>query len=304
MKLKKIFAAFAASAVAVSAMSISAFAVESTVAEATLNAQNDSKAIQWQVGVLGTDSVDTVVISGKIKGDGWYGGGGGFGYNSMGGWIQIDFAGTDSFVTVDDEGNLVATLDFKGKHGTVDRTPCVIQDNGDEGIAQLGWWWGAGDEFYLTDISVNGASIMGVTAPDPAAAAETEAEGDEAAAEGDETEAEDAEEIVEDVDDFDEEAIEVVDDTDEEVVELIAYEDGTVEVAESEVETVDEPAPVETEVAVVVEPVAEETTVYVETAAPAPDSTTSPAKTGNAAVAAVASVLALAGAAAFASRKK
>ncbi len=59
-------------------------------------------------------------------------------------------------------------------------------------------------------------------------------------------------------------------------------------------EVVEEAAPVETEAAEVVE----------ETAAPAADASTTPAATGNAAAASVAAVMAVAGAAAFISRRK
>lgn len=221
MKLRKLIAAFAASAVAVSAMAVSAFAANSTIEKVKLNASVESeKAVQWDIDTLtGIEKVDTVTIKGTASVDGWCGGGGAFGFDATTGWVQVDFTLDGAGVTLDSAtGDFTAELDFKG---------AVIDFAKEDGIMQLGWWWGAGAQtMQLNDLLVNGESVIGKTVP--AAPAETEPA--ETPAEPEETETPD-EPTVEEPDDIAE-----PDDVDEPVDEGDTEEGETEETEEESVE--------------------------------------------------------------------
>ena len=115
MKLRKTVAAFAASAVAVSAMALSASALVTKVEPITLNSGSETeKLAQYDLTCFGTDKIDTFTIVGKASvGDDWCGGGGAVGFDSVDGWIQIDFALDGAGVTLDAAtGDVTAVLDF------------------------------------------------------------------------------------------------------------------------------------------------------------------------------------------------
>ncbi len=250
MKLKKILAAVAAAAVAVSMVAVNVFAAQSeAINTLTLNsADEDGKLIQWPINALtGVDAVNTVTLKGVASlGDGWCGGGGQFGFESVDGWKQSDFALDGANVTLDAAtGEFTAEITFAGEAPAVDPGT---------GIIQVGWWWGSGDgTMQLTDITVNGTTIIGLSGTFVEAAPETEAPAEEAT---------------------------------------------------EETEAPAEEAPAETE-APAEEP-AEETEAPAAEAEPAPeaDAETAPVATGNVAVASIAAVMALAGAAAVVSKKR
>lgn len=186
MKLKKILAAVAAAAVAVSTMAVNAFALVNKVEPITLNSGDENgKVVQYNLDCFDVGEIKTVQIIGTLPADTWYGGGGALGFDTAeNGWVQIDFElGKNDAYKVDDSGNMDVTLDFAAasKSGTVNKDK-------EDGLVQLGWWWGSGDgTVNITDIIVNGESIMGKEA---AAPAETEAAPEEEAAAPAEEEAE------------------------------------------------------------------------------------------------------------------
>ena len=245
MNMKKIIAAVAAAAVAVSMVAVNVFAAKSeTINTLKLNsADEDGKIIQWPINALvGVDAVNTITIKGVgAVGEGWCGGGGAIGYESVAGWKQVDFALDGANVTLDAAtGEFTAELAFTGDAPAVDPG---------EGIIQLGWWWGSGDAtMEVTDVLVNGSTIIGLSGT------------------------------------FVEPAEEAAEETTEE-----APAEETTEEAPAE-ETTEE-APAEEEVAV-------------EEPAPEADASTEVAATGNVAVASIAAVMALAGAAALVSKKR
>lgn len=259
MNFKKIVAAVAAAAVAVSMVAVNVFAAKSeTINTLKLNsADEDGKVIQWPINTLvGIDAVNTITIKGVgAVGEGWCGGGGAIGYESVAGWKQVDFALDGANVTLDAAtGAFTAELTFTGDAPAVDPG---------EGIIQLGWWWGSGDgTMEITDVLVNGSTIIGLSGTfvepaeetaEEATEETTEAAEEEAAVEEEAAEEETAEEVVEE---------EIVEEVEEEVVEEVVEE------------------------------------------APAADTTTEATETGNVAVASIAAVMALAGAAAVVAKKR
>ena len=170
MKFTKTLASVCAAALAVSSLAVSAFAAQPKVEAVTLN--KATNAVQWNVGVLGSAEIKTVELTGTATlGDGWIGGGGGFGFNATLAdgteeWTQVDFAldsNTDTAKTVCDSatGEFTTTLTFPEGTKIGSKT---------EDIAQLGWWWGSSvvdGEYACTfsDIKVNGESILGAFAP-------------------------------------------------------------------------------------------------------------------------------------------
>lgn len=290
MKVSKIFASFAAAAVAASAMAISAFAAVTKVEPVKLNSKSEGdKIVQYDVSCIGTEKVTSVQIIGTLPADTWFGGGGAFGFDTVENeWVQVDFEiGKSDAYKVDDAGNIDVTLDFTGK----DATPNLEKEDG--GIAQLGWWWGSGDgTLDVSDILVNGVSIMGNEAIAPAPA-ETEAE-TEAEAEGDAETADEGEaEVVEDdAEPVAEEEAEPVEEDAEPVVE----EDAAPAVEEDAPPTADENA-------IMTLPAVEDNEVAPAETAPA-TAETAPVKTGNTAAATIAVVMVAAGAAALISKRK
>ncbi|MGN0611476.1 MAG: hypothetical protein ACI4JI_06795 [Ruminiclostridium sp.] len=168
MKFTRTLASVAAAALAVSSLAVSAFAANPKVELVTLDASSDAtKMVQWNIGVLGEDPINTVEISGIVDTSaGWVGGGGAVGFDAIGedgesAWTQVDFAsGEDN--TDATTGEFTATMDFGG----------VKADLAKEGaIVQVGWWWGSGGPagnngtLEITDLKVNGESIIGAFAP-------------------------------------------------------------------------------------------------------------------------------------------
>lgn len=170
MKFTKTLASVCAAALAVSSLAISSFAAEPKVEAVTLNA--DTKLIQWNAGVLGDAVIETVELTGVATlGDGWIGGGGGFGFDAVFAdgtedWTQLDFAldsDTETVKTVcnAETGEFTTTMTFGAG----------IKANAKIGsIVQLGWWWGSSVEdgqysCTFSDIKVNGESILGAFAP-------------------------------------------------------------------------------------------------------------------------------------------
>ncbi|MDE7295105.1 MAG: hypothetical protein K2N72_11830 [Oscillospiraceae bacterium] len=281
MKISKILASLAAAAVAATAMTFSAFAAVNKVEPVTLNSKNDDKVVQYNLGCFDVGEINTVQILGQLPADTWFGGGGALGFDSKdNGWVQVDFElGKDAAYTVDDMGKMDVTLTFNGD---------VVDMSKEDGIVQLGWWWGSGNgTVQISDIIVNGESIMGKEAAAPAPA-ETEAETDEADAEA--TEDEDTEAEVVDAE---------VDEVVEEDADLAVEEDDVVEEAAPVAEPVAEPEVVEE-----VQPVAETEAVVVETAPAADTTATAPVKTGNVAAVSIAFVMVAAGAATVVSKRK
>lgn len=160
--------------VAVSSLSVNAFAAEPKLEAVTLDSNGD-KMIQWNVGVLGEEAINTVEISGIVPfstnddGSSWCGGNAGFGFDAVLAdgseeWVQVDYnlfddSGnpTDNVITDTATGEYKATLTFDGVKPNLAKAGA---------IAQLGWWWGSGDgTCAITDIKVNGTSVIGAFAP-------------------------------------------------------------------------------------------------------------------------------------------
>ena len=159
MKLKKIVAAIAAAAVAVSTMAFSAFAAQSEKIEAVKldSASEEGKIIQWPINAFADfSSITKVTVKGTASVADWCGGGGALGFDSVDGWKQIDFDITkNDFVTCDQAtGEFTAELDFGGVALDFDKA---------DGVMQVGWWWGSGDgSMQLSDVLVDGTSILGL----------------------------------------------------------------------------------------------------------------------------------------------
>ena len=279
MNFKKIISAVAAAAVAVSAMAVSAFAAmqSETIAAVKLDSKSENdKMIQWPINAISDiTSINTITIVGTASVADYCGGGGAIGFDSTDGWKQVDFALDGANVTLDSAtGDFTAECDFGGA------TPYFDKEDG--GIIQLGWWWGSGDQtMQLNDVLVNGTSVLGKTGSFSAPAAEAPAE-DEAAADAETDEGEDTADADADVVD---DAADVADEADD------ADEADEADVAEDTAEDVEDDA---------VDEVAVDNTAVDTTA----DSTTTPVQTGNVSAAVILSVMAVAGAAAVAAKRK
>lgn len=166
MKFTKTLASVAAAALAVSSLAVSAFAANPKVELVTLDSSADAtKMVQWNVGVLGGDPINTVEISGIVDTSaGWVGGGGSVGFDAIGAdgesaWTQVDFGADKADATT---GEFTATMDFGGVKADLTK---------DGAIVQVGWWWGSGGPagnngtLEITDLKVNGTSIIGAFAP-------------------------------------------------------------------------------------------------------------------------------------------
>lgn len=309
MNFKKIIATVAAAALAVSAMAISTFAAQSdTVAAVKLDASNeDAKIIQWPITVLADiEKVDTITIKGTASVADWCGGGGAIGFDSDS-WKQVDFALDGANVTTDSAtGDFTAVCEFGGAAPKLDKA---------DGIVQLGWWWGSGDQtMQLTDILVNGTSILGKTATavpaadDTAAAEDTDEALDDTADEAaDEVTADEADEDVA-VDDAAEEDVAVDDAAEEDVAaDDTAEEDVAADDAADEDVAVDDVADED----VAADDAAEEDVAddaaaddVVADDAPAADADTTATATGNVSAAVILSVMAVAGAVAVVAKKR
>ena len=151
-KFRKAAAIMAAVAVLTTACAVNAYAAtQDTVTAVAMNSKDeDGKLLQWDISLLGGEAVNTVVVKMKLQNDGWYGGGGAFGFETVDGWKQIDFD-SNGTMTVDADGNAVATLDFGGA------APA------EKGIVQLGWWWASKDVSDFVDLEINGKSVLGVS---------------------------------------------------------------------------------------------------------------------------------------------
>ncbi len=277
MNFKKIVAAVAAAAVAVSTMAISAFAANFTCSDpyapdAYLRLVNEpDKEATEGVGVFTQAGLDPTTVYGfkiTLVGDVNQGAGGGCGFNSQStGWKSMEWgnAAAGKELSVADDNTITYLADAPVFAGTDTYCHIWIQS-----------WW-ANVDVDVTAIqpldkdgnAIDYASLIS-TAAEEAPAEEAPAE--EATEET--TEAAEEEAAVE------EEAAE--EETAEEVVEEEIVEE---EIVEEEI--------VEEEV---VEEVVEE--------APAADTTTEATATGNVAVASIVTVMALAGAAAVAAKKR
>lgn len=159
MKLRNIGVAALAASLAATACAVCASAEAlSKVDLVTLNCNSDTdKLVQFSLMCLPDATIDEVVLEGvvSVSDDGTIQGGGQVGYNAASGWVQKDYNLDDEFVEVEEDGTVVVTIN----------TADVGLDNqkgADDGLIQLGWWWGSGDgTFELTDIKVNGTSIVG-----------------------------------------------------------------------------------------------------------------------------------------------
>ncbi|MGN0597946.1 MAG: hypothetical protein ACI4J1_11540 [Ruminiclostridium sp.] len=161
MKLRKVLATSVAASIAASAMVFSASALVTKVDPITLDSASDTdKMVQYDLAAFGVEKIDTFTIVGQVSvgDDGWCGGGGGVGFDAVAGWTQIDFALDGENVTLDSAtGDVTVVLDFAALD--VDTTLDFAKEGG---LLQIGWWWGSGDgTLQITDIQVNGASVMG-----------------------------------------------------------------------------------------------------------------------------------------------
>jgi hypothetical protein len=168
MKNSKIVAAMSAAAMAVSMMAMPASAMTIPVPAGeefnfTLNTSSDATKLkqipfEYLPDALSGMYVKQITFTGTIPDDkGWVGGEGAFGMNYGEDWVQIDF-GFDKYedgvlvkdyTNVVEEGNVIqVTIDLpayapKGN----------AQDFDSDGLAQFGWWWGAGDTIDITNVA-------------------------------------------------------------------------------------------------------------------------------------------------------
>lgn len=281
MKLKKILAAVAAAAVAVSTMAVSAFAVEkgNYVADDGGNTffylvADDGKP-QWAIDnsvavtdVYGVTWHATFKDSEVANESTWIGGGMGANSNSTG-WKQIEWGRN--------EKEIIADL----ANGTITWKSADPIFKADDKYAQL--WitaWGGTVTFDSAELLDAEGNVIAASA-NAAAPAETEAAPAETEAETTEAAPEETEAAPEET-----EAAPEAEEAEEEVDVDVDEED-----ADVDEEPEEEAAPVETEAAPVEEAPA------AETATPAP-------ATGNTAAAAIVAVMAVAGVAAVATKKR
>lgn len=285
MKLKKILAAVAATAVAVSTMAVNAIAIDKGdyFADGTLYLVADDGKPQWAVdnnvdittiyGVTMHCTFDKGEIADESK---WIGGG--IGANSPStGWKSIEWGRN--------EKEIIADLE----NGTVTWKSADPIFKADDKYAHL--WiqvWGGTVAFDSVDIlDKDGNVIEAAPAPaaDETASDDTAAADDKAAEETKEedktsAEADDTDVAADDADD--EGDADIVDADDDADVEADEDDDAADDTAE------DNAAPAVTE----------------DTSAPAADTTTAAAATGNVAVASIVAVMAVAGAAAIVAKKR
>lgn len=152
MSIKKILAAAAASVVAVSAMAISASAaIVDKIEPITLDSKSD-KMVQYNIALFDMGAINTIQVLGTMPTGEWNGGGGGIGFDTTDGWQQVDFElGKDDAYKVDESGNVDITVTVDG--WTADTAK-------EDGLLQIGWWWGSADVLNITDILINGESVM------------------------------------------------------------------------------------------------------------------------------------------------
>ena len=269
MKLKKIFAAVAATAVAISAMAVNAFAlattdyVEISEGKGTIFLVADDGKPQWAVDA-GVDVTTVYGVkfnvsfdSGEVANDSvWIGGG--IGANSPStGWEQHEWGRSGKEVTCDLTNGTITWMDTE---------PVFKAD--DKNVQFWLQTWGGKVTVNSIDVLDKDGNVIVGNEPAPAEeeAATDEAAPEETAEEADEATADAADAAVEAPADEEAGGSDVaVDDTDE-----VVEEDGADVVEE----------------------------------APAADTTTDAAATGNVAVASIAAVMAIAGAAAVATKKR
>ncbi len=154
MKLRRFLAAATAAAVVTSTMAVTSFAASyDTVQEVTITAADN--VAYFPIELLDGITFDSIAISGQVDAsEGWAGGGGAVGYDSVDGWSQVDFT-PDNF---DADGNFSVTLDMGGKAANFEK---------EDALVMIGWWWGSGDgSMKVKSVSINGADVMGQPSAD------------------------------------------------------------------------------------------------------------------------------------------
>lgn len=198
MQFRKIVAACAAASMMTAACAVCAYADKlGTVELVTLNANSDTgKRVQYDINTIYSDTIDEITLVGRVSaGDDWVGGGGQIGYNAVSGWVQKDFSLEDSFASFNSDGtNVVVVINTSEQN--------LDPKKADEGMLQIGWEWGSGDgTFRITDIKVNGETIVGNSTEKPDETVTEPDEADDDADADDTVEDDTADETVEDDDD-------------------------------------------------------------------------------------------------------
>lgn len=220
MNFNKALSVAAAAAMAVSMVAVSASATKYEKVEAVKIDSAGDNVAQWPIATF-TDytKIGKVTVKGVAPKDAAdTGANGGLGLDTTDGWKQVDFNFSSDKVTFDKStGEFTVECDFGGV------TPDLAKS---DGIMQLGMWWGGA--FEITDILIDGTSILGLEAAAPAEEASAEETTAEVPAETtEETEAETTveEEVEAEVEEEIEEEVEEDIEEDDAATEPISFEE-------------------------------------------------------------------------------